>query len=145
MPRTPVERLYWAIQATRPLLRHITARVEADLEGTGISVGQRAILEVLLGMDEATAPEITRALDVKRQFVGREIKEMAELGLVDAADNPRHRSSKVYRLSKRSRPVIEAIRAREMKQIAKFAENFDPSEIVAFEKIQKALLEEFSP
>ncbi|WP_300012440.1 MarR family transcriptional regulator [uncultured Roseobacter sp.] len=142
--QTSQEKLYAGIQMTRPLLRYITARVEADLKGTGISVGQRAILEVLFGVGKATAPEITRYLDVKRQFVGRELKEMENLGLVDSEPNPSHKSSKYYKLTQRSRPIIESIRAREVAQICAFAERFTNAEIAAFHKVQSALLAEFS-
>ncbi|WP_299781117.1 MarR family transcriptional regulator [uncultured Roseobacter sp.] len=142
---TSQEKLYAGIQMTRPLLRYITSRVETDLKGTGISVGQRAILEVLFAVGKATAPEITRYLDVKRQFVGREVKEMENLGLVDSEPNPNHKSSKIYTLTAKSRPIIESIRAREVTQIGAFAERFSKAEISAFHKIQSALLAEFSP
>ncbi len=107
------EQLYAGIQLIRPLLRQITSRVEADLSGTGVSVGQRAILEVLLAIGPATAPEITRILEVKRQLVGRELKNMAANCMVSTIDNPRRKSSLIYSLTKESRRVIEGIRSRE--------------------------------
>ncbi|MEM1130190.1 MAG: MarR family transcriptional regulator [Pseudomonadota bacterium] len=137
--RAPEELLYEGVQLTRPLLRNITARVEADLEGTGVSVGQRAILEVLLAVGEAAAPEITRLLDVSRQFVGRELKLMLASEMVATTANPKHRSSHKYRLTVKSRRVIEAIRDREKAEFRKFAEQFTPSEIEGYYKIQKAL------
>ena len=141
---SPAEQLYAAIQLTRPLLRQITSRVEADLSGTGVSVGQRAILEVLLAIGPATAPEITRILEVKRQFVGRELKNMAANCMVSTIDNPRRKSSLIYSLTKESRRVIEGIRSREMAGLAEFAERYAPEQIEAFYLVQRAIHEEFS-
>lgn len=137
------EQLYAGIQLTRPLLRLITNRVELELSGTGVSVGQRAILEVLLAIGPATAPEITKALDVKRPFVGRELKDMAEKSMVSTIENPRRKSSLIYSLTKESRKVIEAIRAREMAVLVDFADMFAPEQIEAFYLVQRAIYEEF--
>ena len=138
------EKLYAGVQLTRPLLRNITARVEADLVGTGISIGQRAILEFLLTNEQATAPEITTSLDLKRQFVGRELKVLSDNGMVISAKNPRHRRSVYYRLSAQSRETFAALRHREMAQFAEFASQFSAEEIDAFLLIQTALNNEFS-
>ncbi len=141
---TPAEQLYSGIQLTRPLLRNITSRVEADLAGSGVSVGQRAILEALLAVGQATAPEITKMLEVARQFVGRELKDLLERGFVEIVENPKHRTSKYYRLNSVSRKIIQDIRARETVQISKFASRFSKAEIAAFYMVQKALNDEFS-
>lgn len=138
------EKLYAGVQLTRPLLRNITARVEADLVGTGISVGQRAILEFLLTNEKATAPVITASLDLKRQFVGRELKVLSDNGMVISANNPHHRRSVYYRLSAQSRKTFAALRRREMAQFADFASKFSTEEIDAFLLIQTSLNQEFS-
>ncbi len=96
-----VEKLYVGVQLVRPLLRNITTCVEADLKGTGISVGQRAILEVLLLKEKATAPEITRDLQLKRQFVARELKALQANGMVETDNNPHHKKSNLYLLSQK--------------------------------------------
>lgn len=141
---SPAEQLYAGIQLTRPLLRYITSRVETDLAGTGVSVGQRAILEVLLAIGPATAPEITKTLDVKRQFVGRELKEMAAKGMVSTTDNPLRKASMIYSLKQASRKMIEEIRSREMTEFTAFSERFTPEQIKAFYNVQRAIYEEFS-
>lgn len=138
------DKLYAGVQLTRPLLRNITARVEADLAGTGISIGQRAILELLLATDQATAPEITATLELKRQFVARELHALSEKGMIVSVDNPRHRRSVYYRLTEESRARISEVRRREMVQFAAFANRFSAEEIDAFLRIQAALNQAFS-
>ncbi|WP_120631368.1 MarR family winged helix-turn-helix transcriptional regulator [Ruegeria sp. EL01] len=136
---SPAELLYAGIQLTRPLLRNITARVEADLDGTGISVGERAILEVLLAVQQATAPEITQILQVKRQLVGRLIKDLVERGLLKSIPNPQHRTSNFYCLTEQSKAVIERIRATEMARMTQFVERFTDEEIRAYFVVQSTI------
>lgn len=138
------EKLYAGVQLTRPLLRNITARVEADLLGTGISVGQRAILEMLMIVEQATAPEISSALELKRQFVARELKELSGRGDVVQIENPRHRRSVFYRLTSECKKTMTDLRRREMEQFAEFTSRFSAEEIEAFLLIQSALNQEFS-
>lgn len=141
---TPADKLYRGAQLTRPLLRNITARVDADLAGTGVTVGQRAILEALLHADQATAPELTALLDMKRQFVARELKQLLRSGMVETRDNPRHRRSVFYRLTATSRATITAIRQREVARFTEFAKGFSKAEIDAYLRIQQALNDAFS-
>lgn len=140
---TTVEKLYIGIQLTRPLLRSITARVDADLSGTGISVGQRAILEALLALDQATAPGITDALQLKRQYVARELQDLIQNGLVVSAPNPRHKTSHIYSMTEKARKTILGIRKAETEKFAEFANRFKPEDIDAFYRVQMALNEEF--
>ena len=141
---SPAELLYLGMQLTRPLLRNITNRVEADLEGSGVSVGQRAVLEVLLNVGQATAPEITKLLQVKRQLVGRVLKELVEQGALTTIANPKHQTSHFYCLSPNSKKLIETIRSKEMADIDRFAERFTAEEIRAYYDIQTAINAEFS-
>ena len=141
---TTVEKLYLGVQLTRPLLRNITARVEADLAETGISVGQRAILEVLLAIKQASAPDITKALQLKRQYVARELQELSRKGMVISSPNPHHKTSHLYSMTDQTRDVILKIRERETEKFAEFSSRFAPEDIDAFYRVQTALNEEMA-
>ncbi|MDG4647176.1 helix-turn-helix domain-containing protein [Roseibacterium sp. SDUM158017] len=92
----------------------------------------RAILEALLALGPATAPEITRALDVKRQFVQREIQDLHIRGLVTQSQYPGHKTSVCYSLTPRSRALIEDIGDREQREFTRFASRYSAEEIEAF-------------
>ena len=141
---TTVEKLYLGVQLTRPLMRNITARVEADLSGTGISVGQRAILEVLLMCGQATAPDLTSVLQLKRQYVARELKELHRNGMVETIRNPGHKTSHFYSMTGEAKSTILSIRERETEKFAEFANRFTPQEIDAFYRVQTALNDEMA-
>ena len=140
----PEDMLYEAIQLTRPLLRHITATVEAQIEESGISVGQRAVLEVLGRDGPLTAPDITLRLQLKRQFVARMLKEARKKDLVEPRDNPDHARAHFYALTPWGRAAIEKIRTREMDLVRDFASRFSDADIEAHHTIQAALNDWFA-
>lgn len=131
--------LYVGVRLLRPLLRRVTARVEQDLLGTGISIGQRAILEALHETKRATAPMLTEWLDMKRQFVARELQTLLHAGMVEKSANPDHARSPFYVLTDVSAGLIGAVREREKKAFSEFAGRFTDEEVFAFRKIMEAL------
>ncbi|SFU95676.1 transcriptional regulator, MarR family [Aliiroseovarius crassostreae] len=133
------EDLYAGVRLVRPLLRRITARVERDLQGTDISVGQRAILEALHETKRATAPMLTEWLDMKRQFVARELKVLLKSGMVEKSANPDHARSPFYVLTHESADLIGAVREREKQAFEAFADQFTVGEVASFRKIMEAL------
>lgn len=136
--------LYQAVQATRPLLRHITSTVEAGLEKHNISVGQRAVMEVLLEQPLSTAPELTRYLDLKRQFVARMIGELEQKALIASVPNPSHKRAHRYQLTKAGETAIRDIRQSETETLSEFLGAFSASDIATHHKIQTALVTFFA-
>ncbi len=135
--------LYRGIQTTRPLLRHITAAVEKKLEGTGVTIGQRAVLEALLETPGQTAPQITRALQQKRQFTQRMLAELQAGGLVHAQPNPAHARAHLYVLTEAGMAAITAIRDEEAALVAAFVRSTPAEDIEAFARVQTRLNDVF--
>lgn len=139
-----IARLYQAVQLTRPLLRHITAGVEAKLQATGLSVGQRAILEGLLLTGTTGLPELTAYLQLKRQFIHKMLGEVIETGLVEGIAHPTRKNGQHYRLSKSGEGLIRQIRDREVEAMRRFASQCSPEEIRAYAKLQSRLNDFFA-
>ncbi|KZL19358.1 DNA-binding transcriptional repressor MarR [Pseudovibrio axinellae] len=129
---------------TRPLLRTISARVEADLAGTDLSVGQRAVMEAALVLTQATAPELTNFLQLKRQFVAKVLKELLEKGHVAQVHNPRHKRSVYFRLTPSGKALIKRVRSVEMAKIDEFAKAFSEEEVETYYRMQCVLNEALS-
>jgi len=136
---TSLTQLYDAIQLTRPLLRHITATVETTLDTTGISVGERAILEAISQLHRATAPILTDKLQLKRQFVARILAGLSTKSLIVSHPNAAHKRSPIYGLSPKGAGIIDNIRKKEMALLREFANQFSEQEIAAHHKMQHAL------
>ncbi len=138
-PISKAELLYAGIQMTRPLLRTISNRVEADLEGTGLTVGQRAVLEATLNLEQATAPQLTDFLQLKRQFIAKVLKELLNKEQVEQVSNPRHKRSVFYRLTPSGKALIEKVRKAEMKRLEEFVREFSDEEVETYYRMQYVL------
>lgn len=135
-----VQALYRSVQLTRPLLRHITAAVEATLASTGISVGQRAILEgLLLAGQDCSLPDLTARLQLKRQFVHKMLGAGTAAGWIRTHPHPTRKNGHHYQLTENGRRAIQSIRAAEIVAVAKFSENVDPADLDSFIRVQAAL------
>lgn len=139
-----LDQLYQAVQATRPLLRNITAAVERGSNREGVTVGQRAILEGLSLFPGATAPQLCTELQLKRQYVARILQEVMKAGLVDSRANPKRARSYCYRLTPTGQDIITAIRTDEMSKLASFSKDFSPEELANYHKVQLALTRFFA-
>lgn len=133
------EKLYRAIQLTRPLLRNIAAYVEQELGNSGVTVGQRAVLEVLHDGGAMTAPQLTERLELKRQFVARMLAETTELGLTTQQINPEHARAHFHVLTDRGRAAIRAIRDHEMDMLRELEGLFTVEEIDTHFRLQQSM------
>ena len=131
--------LYDAVQTTRPLIRNIVAAVDATLKGTGVTVGVRAVLEVLLVADNASLPEVTKHLNLTRQFAHRMLGEAVDAGLVERKPSPTRKGAHIYCLSRKGREAIEAIRTQEQESLRAFMQDHSEEDLRAFCRVQSAL------
>ncbi|MBO9451833.1 winged helix-turn-helix transcriptional regulator [Tropicibacter sp. R16_0] len=139
-----LDHLYQAVQATRPLLRNITAAVEQGSRRHGVTVGQRAILEGLFLHPDATAPVLGSELQMKRQYVARVLQEVIAAELVKKLPNPDRARSWRYRLTAKGKDVISAIRADETSKLIAFAEGQTTEDLDAYCRLQIALTQYFA-
>ncbi|SDR39589.1 MarR family winged helix-turn-helix transcriptional regulator [Pseudovibrio sp. Tun.PSC04-5.I4] len=137
--------LYESIQITRPLLRHITNAVEAASLKVGVSVGERAVLEVLYNSEDAlTAPQMTELLDLKRQFVARVLATSKAKSFVEEKLNPTHKRAHYHQLTEAGRAAIAEICGAELRVLKSLLQRLSADEVIAHLKVQKALLQCFS-
>lgn len=141
--RAPEEILYAVIQQVRPLHRHVARAVELKLLGTGISVGMRAVLEVLAIHGRSTVPQIARHLGIQRQFVQRMIDEAAAAGLTVATANPAHKRSPLLDLSSSGSKAVADIRRREQAELRRICRSLSRQQIVHCAAVMDRLLAEF--
>lgn len=95
-----------------PLYRRVQRRIDLDA-AQGVSVGVRAVLDLLREHGPMTVPQMGRAQSLSRQFVQRMVNEGAAAGLVEAIPNPAHARSSLIRLTDAGEATITAIVARE--------------------------------
>lgn len=137
-------RLFEVIRLARPLYRTLVRAVERQLEGTGISVALRGVLEVLADDGPRTVPQIARLLGVGRQFVQRLMDDATADGLVRGEDNPAHRRSLLYSLSDKGRVVFGKIRSRERAITSQVASGVTRADVAASLRVITHTLREFA-
>ncbi|GAA0909801.1 MarR family winged helix-turn-helix transcriptional regulator [Streptomyces thermoalcalitolerans] len=96
-----------------PLYRRVQRKVEQDQAAAGLSVGIRAVLDLLHKHGPMTVPQMGRAQAISRQFVQRMVNDAAARGLVESVPNPAHRRSPLIRLTDAGRAAITAVLTRE--------------------------------
>ncbi|MFI2235053.1 MarR family winged helix-turn-helix transcriptional regulator [Streptomyces chrestomyceticus] len=104
---------YEVIRRLWPLHRTVVRAVERELAGTGLTAGQRALLDTLRTHGPRTVPELARALELDRQPVQRWVNHATGLGLLEAAPNPAHRRSPLIRLTPEGAEVTSALQRSE--------------------------------
>ncbi|MEU1008679.1 MarR family transcriptional regulator [Streptomyces sp. NPDC005890] len=107
------ERLTEVFDLVGPLYRRVQRKVEEAAPIEGLSVGVRAVLDLLRARGPMTVPQMGRAQALSRQFVQRMVNDAARQDLVESVPNPAHRRSSLIRLTEPGRAAIEAVRARE--------------------------------
>ena len=132
--------LYALIWLSRPLMQAAESLVEANLQGTGLTVRQRAVLEILLAQGPLSVPDLARALHIQRQYVQVMVNETQAEGLTDNAENPRHRRSRLITLTPHGESRITAIRDAEMTRVTRMAEGFEAGELAVATSVAERLL-----
>ncbi|GAA2254050.1 MarR family transcriptional regulator [Streptomyces ruber] len=107
------ERLTEVFDLVGPLYRRVHRKVTEAAPTEGLSVGVRAVLDLLRTRGPMTVPQMGRAQALSRQFVQRMVNDAARHGLVESAANPAHRRSPLIRPTAAGRAAIDAVRARE--------------------------------
>jgi DNA-binding MarR family transcriptional regulator len=112
-PDALADRLAEVYLLVGPLYRRVLRAVEQNERTDGVSVGVRAVLDLLARHGPMTVPQMGRAQSLSRQFVQRMVNDALAAGLVELADNPAHRRSRLVGLTGPGRAAITAVTARE--------------------------------
>ncbi|MFI9385104.1 MarR family winged helix-turn-helix transcriptional regulator [Kutzneria sp. NPDC052558] len=133
------DHLHAVLFALRPL-QNSTAKVLGEVTtDIGLSLPERAIMEVLNATGESTVPTIGRALLLPRQVVQRLADAVHERGLIEYVTNPAHRRSRLLRLSAAGRQLFDELLDRELRLLEPVADTLDPEDMAACARVMAAL------
>ena len=126
-----------------PLYRRVLRKVEQAEPIEGISVGVRAVLDLLRGHGPLTVPRMGRAQALSRQFVQRMVNDAAARGLVESIPNPAHKRSSLIRLTGDGWAAIDAVTAREYALLAQVRGDVSELDVQACVRVLTRMLEVF--
>jgi DNA-binding MarR family transcriptional regulator len=109
-------------------------RIEAITQATAgfaQAGGEFGVLRTLVLEGAQTVPQMAAARPVSRQHCQTIVNGLAEQGLVEFLDNPRHKRSKLVRITKRGRARFESMKAQFTDVAAVYAPHFSAAEVEA--------------
>lgn len=109
MPAALNDERYEIIWLVRRLFRALAHKSGENLEGKGISVADRAVMEFLHPDAMLSVPEIAARYQVSRQHVQATVNSLLEKGLVRTRDNPRHKRSALIALTPKGRKLFASV------------------------------------
>ncbi|HEV7319313.1 MAG TPA: MarR family transcriptional regulator [Ensifer sp.] len=126
----PQERLYKTLRLVRSIHLNMQRSAEHMLDGAGISVAERAVLE-LFCEQSLTVPDAGRRLSMKRQFVLRVVTGLIEKKLLETRPNPEHRRAYLCAPTVAGRELFEEIHRREVELLHAMLGDINQTETVA--------------
>lgn len=123
------EAAYAVLSHVRPLHLQAARAVTRRLQGQGITMAVRALLERLEDQGPQTVPQVAEWLDVSRQAVQRVVDDARRLGHVELRDNPAHRRSRLVALTGEGRRAYTALHAEELRTLGALAAGIEPDDL----------------
>ncbi|MDF2705064.1 MAG: hypothetical protein K0R62_716 [Nonomuraea muscovyensis] len=134
------DRLTEVFDLVGPLYRRAQRKVEQDAPIEGLSVGVRAVLNLLREHGPMTVPQMGRAQALSRQFVQRVINDAVARGLVESVPNPAHKRSSLIRLTDHGRAAITAVIDRERAVLAQAGGGLTDADVAGCVRVLSHLL-----
>ena len=136
------ERVYEIVRLVRPMTLNSARAIEPGLRGHGLTVGMRAILEVVAEVGPMTVPQAARLLDVTRQAAQRLVTDLHDAGHIRLTANPRHQRSQLIEITPQGAHAFASLRAEEMRRLSALAPELSDTELEAAQRVMSALLED---
>ncbi|MDH6578531.1 DNA-binding MarR family transcriptional regulator [Kitasatospora sp. MAP5-34] len=136
------ERLMEVFALVGPLYRRVQRKIEQDA-AQGISVGVRAVLDLLREHGPMTVPQMGRAQSLSRQFVQRMVNDAAARELVESIPNPAHQRSSLIRLTDDGHAAITAVTAREHALLRQAGGDLTDADVTTCVRVLGRMLELF--
>ncbi|MCU1689422.1 MAG: MarR family transcriptional regulator [Pseudonocardiales bacterium] len=123
------ERLTEVFGVLGPLYRRVARAVEQAEPIDGVSIGVRAVLDLLDLAGPQTVPQLSRAQDLSRQFVQRMVNDAVAAGFAEITSNPAHQRSSLIALTPGGAVAIRAVKAREHELLRKVGGDLTDADI----------------
>lgn len=126
------------------LYRRVYRRLEQDALPPGMSVGVRAVCDLLTTHEPMTVPQMGRALATSRQFVQRMVNDALAHGFAETLDNPRHRRSPLVGLTEKGKAAMASTTVREHAVLHGVGGNLTDTDIDTCLRVLRRLGEPFA-
>jgi len=125
------ERVYETTWLIRRVFRAMAAMADRYLEDSGLSAADRAVMEFLYPEEALAVPDIARRYNVSRQHVQATVNSLVQRGLLRMVDNPKHKRSRLVRLSALGRESFTEIRRNEERLVDELFDGISSDDLTA--------------
>ena len=140
---TDADDLYDLIRLVRPLYKVLEGAVVRGLEGNGLTVTERAVLERIHDNGPVPVPRIADALILPRQFVQKTVDGLDAKGLVERRPNAAHRRSALMALTASGAQLIASVLTREAEVTARVAARLAPGDVATARAVIGTMIERY--
>jgi DNA-binding MarR family transcriptional regulator len=138
-----VNALMTVFEETRALFHRLKVVVEQIHKEGQMSGGLRGLLRTLVAEGPQTVPQMARSRPTSRQHVQVLVNRLLELGLVELADNPAHKRSRLVSLTPAGKKRIDAMNRREAALLQKLKVEISEKSLDSSARTMKKLREVF--
>ncbi len=124
-----VRALVAVIDESRLLFHRLKRTAESLHQQGATTAGRRGVLQSLQREGPQTVPQLARARPVSRQHIQQLVDPLAAEGLVELVDNPRHKRSRLVRLTDAGRRLVEEIERRERPVLEALADGLSAEDL----------------
>lgn len=110
---------YQIVWLIRRLFRALAQKSDENLQESGISVADRAVMEFLHPDETLSVPEIAERYQVSRQHVQVTVNSLLGAGILVTRVNPRHKRSPLISLTPKGKGMYRTIKVRDTKAVKK--------------------------
>jgi DNA-binding MarR family transcriptional regulator len=135
------ERVYGIVRLVRPMTLNAARAIEPGLRDHGLTVGMRAVLEVVFDGGPMTVPQAARVLDVSRQAAQRLVTDLHDAGHIQLTANPRHQRSRLVEITPHGTHTFASLRAEETRRLSALAPELSDTDLEAAQRVMSALSE----
>lgn len=133
-------RLVEVFDVLGPVYRRVFRAVERDVAVDGMSVGTRAVLDLLHRRGPMTVPQMGQVLALSRQFLQRTVNEAVDRSWVVSRANPAHRRSHLIELTPSGRATIATVAEREQAALGELGSDLSDDDVDGCLRVLRGLL-----
>lgn len=143
MARQRTDTAYNVTWLIRRLFRAMAARADEYLVDAELSAADRAIMEFLYPRRALSVPGIARLYNVSRQHVQVTVNALIAKELLQSVINPRHKRSRLIKLSDKGRDCFDEVRRHEVAVIEQVFDGISDNDLDTTQETLKTLLRKF--
>ncbi|WP_156952708.1 MarR family winged helix-turn-helix transcriptional regulator [Maridesulfovibrio frigidus] len=114
-------------------------------EKAGMRTSQIRLANTLLELGQTTVPDIAYTMKASRQFVQTVVNELKKKDIIKFLDNPRHKRSKLVKLTDNGQNILNQVRKNEEAIILRILPDIDATRVKSAYELLASIRRKITP